>query len=41
MTRSMGTEARERSVEWVLFPERRPQPKGPTPRLFTAGTTVQ
>lgn len=31
-----GAEARERIEEMILFAERRPQPDGPTPRLFTA-----
>jgi lactoylglutathione lyase len=32
-----GAAARERIEEMVLLSERRPQPAGPTPRLFTAG----
>jgi catechol 2,3-dioxygenase-like lactoylglutathione lyase family enzyme len=34
-----GAAARARIEEMVLLSERRPQPDGPTPRLFTAGTT--
>jgi hypothetical protein len=36
-----GAAARERIEEMILLSERRPQPDGPTPRLFTAGTTAQ
>jgi catechol 2,3-dioxygenase-like lactoylglutathione lyase family enzyme len=35
-----GAAARERIEEMVLLSERRPQPEGPTPRLFTADLSV-
>lgn len=35
-----GAAARERIEEMILLSERRPQPDGPTPRLFTAGATA-